>query len=107
MVALSLVHGKRLAVVLIGSDEEKKEEGAVFFGIARWDGQSLQLNRGREKPSFTIPSEVLGKLQKVDEKLRDILQNADYWISLTVSPLPEGADLSQYRLTGLKWPKQS
>lgn len=106
MVDPSLVDGKRLAVVLIASDVEKKE-GAVFFGTARWDGQNLQLDRGSENPSFTIPSETLGKLQKVDGKLRDILQDADYWISLTVSPLPEGADLSQYRLTGLKWPKQS
>ena len=106
MINLSSVQGKDLAVVLYAKGTTGEEEGAVFFGKARVDGENLYLDRGKGTPPFKIPQNVLGRLQQVNEDIKETLNGADYWIWLTVTDLPEGEDVTKYQPTHLRWPKQ-
>ncbi len=105
MFKLSIIDGKSLAVVLYAQEiHGKKEGGAVFFGIARVEGEHLHLERGEKGPTFHIPDDALGRLKKVEGDIKDILEGAEYWVWLSVEDLPAGEDVTKYISTGLKWP---
>jgi hypothetical protein len=81
------------------------EHSAVFSGVARWEGSKLVLDRS-PKPQFEIRSEWHERIQPVaNEKAREILLGADYFLRLYVGSLPEGSAPTEYEQTGLKWPK--
>jgi len=81
------------------------EEAAVFSGIARWDGSKLVLDRS-PKPQFEIRPEWHERIQPVvNEKAREVLLGAAYYLHLYVGSLPEGSGPTEYEQTGLKWPE--
>jgi hypothetical protein len=81
------------------------DESVVFFGIARWDGSRLLLER-QPKPSFEIRPEWYERIQPMnDEQSRKILLGANYFLRLYVGDLPEGTSVGEFEQTGLKWPK--
>jgi hypothetical protein len=59
----------------------------VFDGIATLEGGGLYVDRGDGKPRFEIWEEWLGRIRSVEPESREILLNADYCLSLTVSNL--------------------
>lgn len=104
MMDLAEIDGKSLALLLIGEDENGEDDCAVFRGTARWDGTDLHFVR--EGVDFAIPADALGRIRSVDSAIRDIMLDAEYFIPLSVGPLPAGADATDFARTGLKWPKQ-
>ena len=100
----SLVHGKRVAIVARGERPDGSPDVAVFTGVGRWGGTGLVIVRETESQSFPVPEEFLDRLQPVPDKLKPILLEADYFFTVTVGNLEEGADLSEYQKTGLVWP---
>lgn len=95
------LNGKSFAIVLI----DEKEEGATFHGTARWNGETLVIDRGKGKPQFEVRKEWYERIQAVKGPVaKAILEGAEFWLRLQVGPLPEG-DTSDYDKTGLKWPE--
>lgn len=100
---LSGLHGKRIAVLLNGQDEAGEEEWAVLAGRAVWDGEKLRVDRGSGRKPFPAPYHALDRLKPVQDEVREILLDADFWLPLFVGPLPEDADQGEYESTGLNW----
>jgi hypothetical protein len=84
---------------------DENEESAIFSGIARWDGSTLLLDRSPKSP-FEIRSEWHERIQPAtNEKAREILLGADYFLRLHVGKLPDGTASNECVQTGLKWPE--
>jgi hypothetical protein len=97
---LAELNGKPFTLWLTDEDEES----AIFSGVARWDGSTLLLERSPKSP-FEIRSEWHERIQPVtNEKAREILLGADYFLRLHVGKLPDGTASNEYEQTGLKWP---
>ena len=97
--------GKKLAIVIMGEDENGKKEGAVFTGLARWANGHMYLDRGRNQKSFQIPDETIERIKPVTPEIADIVLNADYYMKMSIAPLPSEANPKEYIQTGLKWPE--
>jgi hypothetical protein len=95
------LQGKSLAIILIGEDED----WSVLRGIVRVEGDALLLDHNVSDQPFLIQSAWLSRIKPTPADLRDILMNADYFMSLSLGSLPEKSDLSEYESTGLKLPK--
>ena len=81
-------------------------ESSVFSGIARWNGQSLFLER-RGAPNFEVRPEWYERIFPVnDQQSREILLGAAYCLRLQVGSL-DPSDEGEYESTGLQWPKDS
>jgi|GraSoiStandDraft_10_1057309.scaffolds.fasta_scaffold57561_4 hypothetical protein len=102
----SELHGKLLALLLIGADEDGKKDWAVFFGTVEYEGGQLALNRGGIRPPIAIIDEWIERIRPVPDGTQDIFNGADYCLPLTIGNLPEGFDpaQSEYQDTGLTWP---
>jgi hypothetical protein len=96
------LHGRRLAIVAWGEKPDGTDDVVVFTGTAQWDGRHLTMRR--DGSSFQIPDEWRDRLKPVDITLRATLLEADYFFSVAIGDLPDGADISHYLQTGLKWP---
>jgi len=102
---LAKVNGKRLALLVYEMSKRwKVKDAAIFFGNARVEGSRLYFDHGKHPLSFDIPEDALERLKRVTGDLRDIFEDAKYFIWMTIGDLPEGEDVSQYIPTGLKWP---
>jgi len=94
------VDGKPLAILLIAGDDDM----AVAVGQATWDGTTLTW-RGKDS-QLNIPAEALARLRRVRDDPERIFEGADFYLSLSVGPLPEGAKESGlFQKIGLTWPK--
>lgn len=81
---------------------DENEESAITSGIARWDDSTLLLDRSPYSP-FEIRPEWYERIQPVtNEKAREILLGADYFLRLPVGKLPEGTASNESVQTGLK-----
>jgi hypothetical protein len=87
MVDPIITHGKRLAMIAWGKNEDGSDDVAVFTGVAEWDGTALRMRREPESSSFKIPSEWLSRLQPVRDDMRPTLLDAEYSFSVTVGNL--------------------
>jgi hypothetical protein len=101
----SKLNGKKIAIAAIGVDEHGEKEGAVWTGIARWENGHLYLDREEDPKVFQFPDNVLKRIKPVPSDLSDILLDSEYYVKLSIGPLPEDADPKDYRQTGLKWPE--
>jgi hypothetical protein len=103
-VNLADLDGQRFALWLVNGPEDQ----AVFGGFtARLENGGLFLHRP-QSPPFEVRPEWAHRIRKVgteDQGVRDILLNADYYLRLTVGPIPEGEDSASYLQTYLKWPE--
>ncbi len=96
---------KKLVLVMIGTDDDGKDEWVKFFGTAKYVGTTLFMDRGSKGPPFAIREEWLERIEPVPDALRNILGHADIWLRLTVGNLPPDANDEDYLPTGLKVPK--
>jgi hypothetical protein len=98
---LDQINGKSLAIVL--SDD--KGEGATFHGTARWDGETLVIDRGKGNPDFEIRKEWYERIQPVKGPVaKAILEDAEFWLQLRVGPVADD-DTTAFEPMGLKWPE--
>jgi hypothetical protein len=98
------LEGKLLAVLVMGQTSDGQDDWAVFTGTARVSEDLLFLDR-HGKPSFEIRAEWLDRIKSVGSKVKDILLGAEFYLPLTIGPLPEGQSAESYIATGLKWPE--
>jgi len=100
---LNDLNGKTLTLLVIGEDENGEDDWAVFRGTARWDGTDLHFVRNGV--DFAVPADAIERIRPVpvDSEVRSILLNAEYYIPLSIGPLPDNADESEFIKTGLKW----
>ena len=87
-----------------GRKADGTDDVAIFTGTVDWDGRRLAMLRSDGEPPFEVPDDWLDRLKSVDPDLRPDLLGAEYYFSVTIGPLPAGADVSQYLETGLRWP---
>jgi hypothetical protein len=98
--------GKRLGVLLIAVDQPDRDDVCAISGIvAKVGGEwSLQLESGQTIP---LPDNTEERLeQATNEDARQIFDGAEYYIAMSVGPLPEDAKPDEYRPIGLRWPRQ-
>ena len=99
----SEINGSVLAMIAWGVDANGADEAVVYSGTAEWTGRDLVLQRDDQASMVVLP-EWYERIQPVSEDLRETLLGADYWFSVAIGPLPEGANTAEYGRTGLKWP---
>jgi len=94
------VDGRHLALLLMAGDDDM----AVAVGQATWDGTTLTW-RGKDS-QLDIPAKALDRLRQVRDDPERVFEGADFYVSLSVGPLPEGAKNSGlFQRIGLTWPK--
>jgi hypothetical protein len=98
------VSGKPFAVLILGTSATGKDEWGVLTGIAHWDGSSLTVDCGPDKPAFPVPHNAIQRIKPVSENMREVLDGADFFVPLKIGILPVGADLKNYFATELTWP---
>ena len=98
------VHDKKFAVILVEDDGTKDGKWTVVTGVAKWRDGHLFVHRAMDVSEFPIPDETLDRVKPVLPQVREILEDAEFCLTLTVGPLPEGADPSQFIHTGLRLP---
>lgn len=103
MTDLKQLDGKPLALLLIGEDENGEEDWAVFRGTARWEGTDLHFVR--DGVDFAVPDGAVSRIRPVDPGIRDVMLDAEYYIPLSVGPLPAEAVTADFICTGLEWPQ--
>jgi len=99
------IHGKRLAMLVWGKKPDGSDDVMVYTGIADWDGQHLTMVR-EPGPSFSVQDDWLDRIKAVDPEAKETLLDAEYAFSVTVGPLPDGANPDDYLSTGLRWPQE-
>jgi hypothetical protein len=104
MIDLTHIQDKKFAVILVEDDGTEDGKWTVVTGVARWRDGHLFVHRGMDVPEFPIPDETLDRVKPVLPEVREILEDAEFCVTLSVGPLPEGADPSQYIPTGLRLP---
>src|ERR1700757_3507555 len=96
--------GKRLALILWGEDRNGEDEVWVHTGTVRASGSGFVLDRGEDKPQVKLLPEWLPRIKPVCDELRTTLLEAEICLSLTVAPVPEGMDPSEFEDIGLHHP---
>jgi hypothetical protein len=104
MIDLSHIHERKFAVILVEDDDTEDGKWTVVAGVAKWRDGHLFVHRGTDVPDFPIPDDTLHRVKPVHPEVRQILEGADFSITLSVGPLPAGSDPSQYIHTGLRLP---
>src|SRR5438445_6377123 len=94
------VVGKRLALVIWGTDRNGEDEVWVHTGSVQASGSGFVLDRGEDKPQVKLLPEWLSRIKPVDDEVRSTLCEAEICVSLTLSPIPEGMDPSEFEDIG-------
>ena len=92
------VSGKSLTLVLVADDGTAVVTGKVFVF-----GDDLVFEHGDEPFRFTLPDDALERIRSVAPEASEILNGADYFLSLSVGNHDEIPPGNSER-TGLKWP---
>jgi hypothetical protein len=100
------IHNKKLAIIMIEKNGDEDSEGVVITGIAKWQNGHLSVYRGEDTPEFPIPDDTLDRIKLVAPEVKDILEEAEYSIMLSVGPIPEKVDPNTLNYTGFTWPKK-
>lgn len=106
MFDLAHLHDKKFAVILIEDDGSEDGAWIVLTGVAKWREGHLFVHRGKDAPEFPIPDDTLDRVKPVHPEARDVLEEADYYTVLSVGPIPEDADPSEFTHTGLRLPRE-
>ncbi len=101
---LSEYDGKQFALLLCGETDDGEDDWAVFPGVARVRHGALFLERHGDKPDIEILPEWQDRIRPTNDKTKQILQGASYYVSLTVGKKPDEKDAG-YVPTGLQWPE--
>jgi hypothetical protein len=99
---LHQVEGKNISLLLI-SISERDQDYAVITGTALWNDNVLRVDFGQNEPLFTVPKYALDRLRPVNDEVRDIIRNAEFYLPLFITDLPSDADPASWIYTGLQW----
>jgi hypothetical protein len=104
MLDFTHIHDKKFAVIFIEDDGTEDGKWTILVGVAKWRDGHLSIYRGLDAPEFPIPDDTLDRVKPVLPEVRETLEQADYCTMLTVGPLAEDADPSEFTHTGLRIP---
>jgi hypothetical protein len=96
--------GKRLALIIWGKDRSGEDEVLVHTGTVQVSGSGFVLDRGEDKPLVKLLPEWFPRIKPVNDEVRSTLNGAEICVSLTLSPIPEGMDPSEFEDIGLHHP---
>jgi hypothetical protein len=96
--------GKRFSLLLMGETADGAERCAVLSGTLMQAPSGLILDRGINTP-IDIRPEWIERIRPVGADVKDILLGAEFYLPLSVGPIPEGASMEGYEKIGLKWPE--
>jgi hypothetical protein len=99
--------GKRLSLIIWGKDRNGEDEVWVHAGTVRGSGSDLVLDRGDDAPRVKLLPEWLPRIKPVSDELRVDLLEAEICLSLTISPVPEGMETSEFEDFGLHHPPEA
>jgi hypothetical protein len=91
--------GKRLALIIWGKDRNGEDEVWVYAGTVQASG--LVLERGEDGSRVKLRPEWLSRITRVSDDVRSTLRGAEICLSLTITPVPEGLDPSEFEDIGL------
>jgi hypothetical protein len=101
---LSHLHDKKFAIIMVEDDGSEDGEWVVVWGVAKWRDSHLFVHRDMGTPEFPVPDAALDRIKPVSADVRDILEDAEYSITLSVGPIPDGVDPATLLHTGFRWP---
>lgn len=95
-------NGRRIALVLLDS-RDPDEEAVVVHGRTVLDGGSMrfELSGGAR---IDLPDSAVEELSPVTDEVRDLLGDAEFWVSLTVGAGPDELSPSVLITAGIPWP---
>jgi hypothetical protein len=96
--------GKRLALIIWGKDGNGEDKVWVHTGTVRASGCGFVLDRGEEAPLVKLLPERLPRIKPVGDEVRSTLGGAEICLTLTITPVPEGMDPSEFEDIGLHHP---
>jgi hypothetical protein len=102
----SHIQNRKFAIIMVEDDGSKDGGWVVMTGIAKWQNGHLSLYRGEDIPEFPIPDDTLDRIKLVAPEVKEILEEAEYSIMLSVGPIPDNIDPSTLNHTGFTWPKE-
>jgi hypothetical protein len=73
-----------LAIVAVSDGDKGKNEGAVWTGITRWEGDHLSLDREAGEV-FEVPDDVLDRVKPVPSSVAELLFGADFYITMSIA----------------------
>lgn len=93
--------GKSLSLILVSDDDGT----IVVTGMIQHNGKQLVLQNESKEITIPLPDNTLQRIKVVEEEVRDILNDADFALVLSVGNLPDDASTDGMISTGLRWPK--
>src|SRR3954451_8828735 len=97
------VHNKSFAIIMVADDGSEAGDSVFLTGTTKWRDGNLFVHCGMDIPEFPIPDDALDRVKEVSAEVRDILEGADYSITLTVGPIPDDVDPAKLLHTGFRW----
>ncbi len=98
---LAEIEDKRVAMIVWNT--EKEDDVRVYLGkLENVNGEYAFINEEKGW-KVSLENEQLSHLHPVTEDLREMLLNADYALSMSMSSLPETYDTNNYKQTGINW----
>lgn len=104
MIDPETLQGKRIAMLTWGKKDNGEDDVHVISGIAAWDGSELKMYGIPGINFYTVKAEWLDRIRPVEDKLKSVFQDAEYAFTVSIAPLPDGADTSGMVNTGLRLP---
>lgn len=86
------LNDKKFALAVIGKGDDGKEDLQVFNGTVNWDGTNMHFHPSTGDPSFMLPPEYLGQIEKVKDEFKDVTKDAEYVLTLRISMTEEKGD---------------
>jgi hypothetical protein len=102
---LSYLHDEKFAVIMVEDNGSEDGDWVVLWGIAKWRDGHVFVHRGMDTPEFPVPDNALDRIKPVNADVRDILEGAEYFVSLSVGPIPNTVDPATLIHTGFRWPE--
>jgi len=96
----SVLHNKQVALLVTNVDDENDVH--VYVGQVVCEETEQYFLNGSMGWKLSLDNEQISRLTPVTEKMKDIFLNADYFIPLSISIVPDKTNDS-YLPTGLKW----
>ena len=98
--------GKSICLLLMSKDDKGKDDWAAIKGeIIFENGHALFRNSKTPKP-FLLPDNSLHRIKEPTEDVRGIVLNCDFFLPLSIGPVPEGENPDGFIDTGLQWPAE-
>lgn len=99
MIDHKLLTGKKIALIIWNTEDEV--DVRVFPGEIIQKGSFHFINVS-EKWNITLTDEMLSRINKVSDELKEMLFNAEFAISLSLASLPDNSS-EGFDPTGMKW----